>query len=96
MKAGSVTVAVRSIESEPYELRRTLYVVVQPAEESFVATFAEANINASGETVPDSVSNLKDMMILLYERLLKESKSKLGKEPTRQLAVLQELLMRRE
>jgi hypothetical protein len=93
---GSTTVPVQSFEPEPYEPRQTIFVVVQPVEESFVATLVDANINASGETMPDAVENLKDLMIALYERLSKEKKSKLGKVPTRQLAVLRSIIRRKK
>jgi hypothetical protein len=93
----TTTIPIQTFEPEPYELLPpVVYVVIQPVEESFVATHVDANINASGETVPDAVENLKDMMITLYERLSKEKKSKLGKGPTRQLAVLQTIFRRKK
>jgi hypothetical protein len=95
-QGSSITIAVQSFGPEPYEPRQTFQVLVQPVEESFVATLVDANINASAETVPDAVANLKDMMIVLYERLSKEKKGKLGKGPTRQLAVLRSLIRRKK
>ena len=93
----SIIVPINTFDPEPFELCKEIMVVVQPdGNDSFVATFFDGNINASGNTQVDAVANLKDMMILLYERLSKEKKSKLGKVPTRQLAVLREVLMRRE
>jgi uncharacterized protein (DUF1778 family) len=94
-KKTGIIVPLQSFAPEPYLLRETLYVLVQPVEESFVATFVDANINASGETLPDAIGNLKDLIIALYERLSTEKKSKLGKGPTRQLAVLQSILRRK-
>ena len=60
-----------------------------------VATFFDANINASGETPQDAIANLKDMLIALYERLGKEPRRNLGKGPSQQLAVLQQIMRRK-
>src|SRR5712691_10753840 len=79
-----IIVPISVLDPEPYELTREISVVVQPHDDSYVATFFDANINASGETQQTAVANLKDMMVGIYERLQKEPKAKLGKWPTRQ------------
>lgn len=91
----TILVPVGSLAPEPYVLRREINVLVLPDDDSYVATFVDANINASGDTVPEAVANLKDMMVSLFERLSKEPRDKLGKWPARQLAVLQELIQRK-
>lgn len=87
----SIVIPMTTLDPEPYQLLREVMVVVQPdGPDSFVATFFDANINASGNTQVDAVANLKDMMIVLFETLGKERK--LGRGPARQLAILRNLI----
>jgi hypothetical protein len=90
-----ITVPITTFAPEPYELIKAMKAVVQPVEDEFVATFFDANINASGGTQQDAVANLKDMMLGLLEVLEEEPADKLGKEPARQLAVLREFIRRK-
>lgn len=85
-------VTIQSFAPEPYELRRDLHVLVRPDGDSFVASFVDANVSASGDTPEDAVANLKDLIVLLLVRLSQEPPNKLGKGPARQLAVLKEFL----
>ena len=89
----SVIFPITTLDPEPFELTKEVMVVVQPDDDSFVATFFDANINASGNTQVDAVANLKDMMIALFETLGKEKK--LGKGPAAQLAILRGLMRRK-
>jgi hypothetical protein len=89
----SLLVPITTLDPEPFELRKKIMVVVQPDDDSFVATFFDANINASGNTQVDAVANLKDMMVSLFATLEKEKK--LGKGPANQLAVLRGLMRRK-
>ena len=90
----SIIVPITTFDPEPYELcNGMVHVVVQPDDESFVASFFDANINASGNTQVDAVANLKDMMISLFDILEKEKK--LGKGPAHQLAVLRGIMRRK-
>jgi predicted RNase H-like HicB family nuclease len=92
----SILAPIYNFAPEPYVLTRdVINVLVVPDDGSFVATLVDANINASGETVPEAVANLKDMMIGLFEKLSREPKENLGKWPTRQFAVLRELMRRK-
>jgi hypothetical protein len=90
----SIIVPITTLEPEPYELVKEIMAVVQPdGDDSFVATYFDGNINASGNTQVDAIANLKDMMIALYETLEKEPK--LGRGPARQLAILRGLMRRK-
>jgi len=91
----SILVPLSTFAPEPYTLTREIQVLILPDNDSFVASLVDANINASGETVPKAVANLKDMMIRLFERLSREPKENLGKWPARQLSVLKELMRRK-
>ena len=89
----SIIVPITTFDPEPFELFKEILVVVQPDDDSFVATFFDANINASGNTQVDAVANLKDMMVSLFDVLEKEPK--LGKTPAHQLAVLRTRMRRK-
>jgi hypothetical protein len=91
----SILVPIESFEPDPYELTKKITVLVLPDEGSWIATLVDANINASGETFPEAVANLKDMMIDLFELLRKEPKDKLGKQPSQQLAFLRSVMRKR-
>ena len=86
----AIVVPMITLEPEPYELVQTVPVVVQRVDDQFVASFFDANINASGETQQDAVANLKDVMLALYLRL--RNVKNLAKGPARQRAILQSLI----
>jgi predicted RNase H-like HicB family nuclease len=92
----AMIVPVETFDPEPFELLREIKVVVQPDDDSWVAIYFDANINASGDTPQDAVANLKDMILGLFERLQREPKQRLGKEPSRQLAILNSLIRRKK
>lgn len=82
---ASVVVPITDLDPEPFELLRTIHAVVQPADGGYVATFFDANINASGDTQTEAVANLKSYLVDLFEALASREET-LGAEPARQLA----------
>ncbi len=90
----NITVTITTLAPEPYQLKRDIPVLVQQDEDSYIATFVDANINASGDTLSQAVDNLKDMMVALLRRFSQE-KNKLGKWPTKQLAILQDFIQKK-
>jgi predicted RNase H-like HicB family nuclease len=86
---------VATLVPAPYEVIKEIPVWVRPEEDSYVASFVDANVNASGETVNDAVDNLKDMMAALLESLGSLPKGRLGKGPARQLAVLKAFIRKK-
>ena len=89
----SIIVPITSLDPEPYELCKEIFAVVQPDDDSFVATYFDANVNASGNTQVDAVANLKDMLIAVFVSLEKEQK--LAKGPCAQLAVLRGVIRKK-
>ena len=67
--AQATDLILATFDPQPYELIQKIPVRVRPVEDSFVATFVDANVNASGETAQDAVENLKDLMAALFETL---------------------------
>lgn len=89
-------VPIETVEPAPYELAKPISVVVHPAEGGgYIASYLDANINASGETPHEAVANLKDIMIGLFECLEREPPENLGKGPREQLVTLKFLLRRK-
>ena len=88
-----ITVPIQSVAPEPFDLVHAIHVVVQQSGEDFSATFFDANINASGETQEEAVTNLKDLLVATFEAL-ESMPEKLGPGPKRQLAVLKQFLRR--
>jgi hypothetical protein len=90
---GAVVVPIQSLAPEPFELLKPIQAVVQQIGEDYVATFFDANINASGETQEEAITNLKDLLVGSFETFAGIT-DKLGPGPSRQLAVLRQFLKR--
>jgi hypothetical protein len=90
------TVPIQSLAPEPYEVVRRIDALVRRSGDSFVASFADANIGASGDTFEEALENLKDMLVVSCEMLYSLSDERLGPEPQHQKAVLREFIRQRE
>jgi hypothetical protein len=75
-------------------LLKQIPVVVQGSGDAFVASFVDANINASGCTETDAVDHLKDMLLARLEYLSGLPEKALGPALVKQLAVLREFIRR--
>ena len=84
---GWVTFYIETFAPEPYRVKKTIPACVQHRTDGFVASFADANIHASGDTQQEAYSNLKELILDVFDNLSALSVSKLGPEPRRQLAV---------
>ncbi len=94
-KSGSFIVPISTLAPEPYDLLKEIRVVVQPSDEEFLASFFDANVNASGCNETEAVDCLKDMLIRRFEYLESLPSVKLGAGPSKQLAVLRFFIRRR-
>jgi hypothetical protein len=74
------------------KLKKEIPILIRPNGEDYLASFLDANINASGETPAEAVNNLKDMLLSLFVRLRSLPGNSLGPGPARQLAVLNEFI----
>jgi hypothetical protein len=88
---AAVVVPIQSIAPEPFELLQPIQAVVQQSGEDHIASFLDANMNASGETQEEALANLKDVIIGSFEAL-EAIADRLGPGPKSQLAVLREFL----
>jgi len=82
--------------SAEFQLSQPIPVTIEGDDDSFTATFAEANISASGETEADAIANFKDSMVSSYQVLEAMPADQLGPLPERQWKVLQNVVHRAE
>ena len=87
-------VTIQTMAPEPYSLSAPLAVLVQSEPDSHIASFVDANVTASGDTLPEAIENLKMLMVDRLEEWAGTDAEKLGPEPTRQLAILRTFLSR--
>jgi predicted RNase H-like HicB family nuclease len=90
---GAVCIPISTFAPEPFEIIRDFSVVVQPEEESFVATLFDANISSSGETREEAVANVKDLILMIFRGL--EDDVELGPAMIRQKHALMSLIRRK-
>ena len=93
-KRESLIVPILTFAPEPYDLLRELKVVVQSSDDECLASFFDANVNASGSNETDAVSNLKDMILDRFTLLEAMPPESLGAPMRKQLEVLR-VFMRR-
>jgi putative addiction module CopG family antidote len=90
----TAVIPITTLAPEPYEILRDIPAVVEPAGNGFIATFFDGNISTSGDTEVEAVSNLRSLILDIFEYLDCEPSDSLGPELTRQLAVLRVFLKR--
>lgn len=88
----AAVVPITTFAPEPFEVLRPMSVVIQPLGDEHLATFFDANINASGETQEEAFANLKDVLLGTFQMLERMPESQLGPGPKRQRAVLFECI----
>lgn len=93
-KPRSGVVPIQDLEPSPIEVTHPIFAVVYEEDGVYIASFLDANMNASGESQLDAVEMLKDVIASSF-RLFVEKESLLGEEPKRQLAVLRHFLRMR-
>lgn len=93
-RSAPVCVPIETLAPEPYEVIKPFHAVVQAQGEEYVASFFDANLNASGATQEDAVLNLKDVIVAVFETLTGHEPDQLGPGPARQLEVLKEFVRR--
>ena len=93
---AAVCVPIETLAPEPYEVLKPFHAVIQAVEDEYVASFFDANLNASGATQDEALANLKDVIVMVFESLTAHEPDQLGRGPARQLEVLKEFVRRRE
>jgi len=91
-RSSPIYVPIETFAPEPYEVLKPFHAVVQTRDDEYIATFFDANLNASGSTEEEAIFNLKDVIAGIFECLLEHDEKNLGPEPARQLRVLKTFL----
>lgn len=94
-KFAPLWIPVQTFAPEPYEVMKPFNVIVQRSGDEFVASFLDANLNASGSTEEEAFSNLKDIITGVFDCLTEHDEAKLGPGPLKQLRVLKTFLKKR-
>ena len=87
-----MTIQISTFAPEPYEVLRPIPVLIRPDGDELVASFVEANINASGETQQEAFESLKSLLLDIFDSLRALPAERLGPEPARRLAVLRDFI----
>jgi hypothetical protein len=88
---GSVIVPIQSLEPYPLRVLCPILAVVQFDNDAFLASWFDANANASGDTELDAIDMLKHVIaqnFCLYSR----EEEKLGDDLRKRLAVMRDFL----
>ena len=93
-ESPSLVVPITTLDPEPFDLLRDIPVVVQPTDDGFLATFFDANIGMTGDTREEAVTNLRLLLVDVFDELEKEE-ARLGPPLVRQLGVLRGFMKRR-
>lgn len=89
---NQIAIYVTDLEAEKYTLSKpVLIAVTREDEDEYIASFPQAEISRSGNTVGEAVGWLKSSMVELYELFKQEQM--LGPLPRRQLQVLGEYIV---
>jgi len=88
-------VPINTFTPNPYDLLKPVLVSVQAVEDEFEAGWFDANIHTTGENEEEAVSNLKSLILDYFEIFTNEPSEKLGIEPKRQLAILNQYIQKR-
>lgn len=91
ISAGTTIVPIQTLAPHPLEVTKHILAVVQPEDDAWVASWSEANVNASGESELEALDMLKDAIASTF-RLFCEQEANLGDDPAKRLAIMREFL----
>jgi hypothetical protein len=77
---------------QSFALLKPIPVTIKQIDESFVASFRDANAHASGETIDEAVSNLASLVTDLFDEF---SRGRLDVGPAREFAALRQFITKR-
>lgn len=92
LRQRTFQVSITSLGTDDLALRQPLTAVVEAAEDHFVATFFDANINASGDTAVEAIDNLKEIIVSAFRRFQELGEERLGPGPRKQFANLRNFI----
>jgi predicted RNase H-like HicB family nuclease len=81
---------IHTFAPEPYAVKKPIPIVIRPHDGEFLASFLDANVNASGETEQEAFGAVKSLILDMFEHLHRQPK--LGPKLALRLAVLQDFI----
>ncbi len=93
-RTGPIVVPIETLAPEPYGVVKPFHCIVRFEGGEYVASFFDANISTSGDTHSEAMSNLKDLIVTMFEMLAEMDDAQLGPGPLRQKKVLREFIRR--
>lgn len=84
-------VPIQTLAPHPVEVTNPILAVVQPDDGAWVASWSEANVNASGDTELDALDMLKEAIASTF-RLFCDEESNLGDDLAKRLTIMREFL----
>jgi predicted DNA-binding protein len=87
------TVPITTLATDGLKLKRDIPIVIEPVEDSFVATFFDANLSMSGDTQEEAFRNVRGLIIDIFNDLESEPADRLGPGPKMQLQVLRSFIV---
>jgi hypothetical protein len=90
----SAIIPIDSLLPAPLVVVKTIHAFVHAEDDSFVSSFVDANINASGDSFLEAAENLKESIASAFE-FFESKQGQLGEELQRQFSVLREFIVRR-
>lgn len=89
-RTSSCEMEIRTFAPALHQVKKPIPIVVRPHDGIFMASFMDANVNASGETEQEAFEAVKLLILDMLEQL--ERQPKLGPRLAVRLAVLREFV----
>lgn len=87
---ASCQMEIHTFAPEPYRVKKPIPVVVRPHDGVFLASFLDANVNASGETEQEAFEAVKALMLDMLDHLARQAR--LGPKLAAKLSALREFI----
>jgi hypothetical protein len=81
---------IHTFAPEPYRVKKPIPIIVRPLTAEFLASFVDANVNASGETEQEAFEAVKTLLLDMLDQLARQPR--LGPKLAARLSVLREFI----
>jgi hypothetical protein len=89
-RGTSCQMEIHTFAPELYRVKKPIPVVVRPHDGAFLASFLDANVNASGETEQEAFAAVKALMLDMLDHLARQAR--LGPKLATRLSALREFI----
>lgn len=94
-KTNPFSISISTVAQDGIEVRKSIPVMIRPVQGgSFIASFVDAGISFSGDTILTAVHNLQKAIADSFEMLVDMHDDQLGPKMRRERKVLMEFLCR--